>query len=87
MDLRSDHSKRVLKNKQIENVAEQRFSGDWFKKYQTGLDKAEDADDFSASRKSGRMLDDFINEREGAATDEEDDDDIYERYRETANRS
>ena len=46
----------------------------------------QDADDFSETHTSGRMLDDFIKDREGAALDDEDDDDIYARYREMADR-
>jgi len=87
LDLSIEQRRRASVNKSLEREAEGKFSGSWFQKYQTGLDKAQDADDFSATHKSGRMLDDFINEREGVQMDEENDDDVYERYREMANRT
>ena len=77
---------RVRKNEQVKIEAEQRFSGAWFRKYQTQADKLEEVDEFSRATTSGKMLDEFIAESE-RPVDEDDDDDIYQQYQEMASRS
>ena len=63
------------------------MSGAWFKKYQTQADLLEDSDEYTATRQTGRTLGDFIEDREGAQSEQEDDDDIFRQYQEMASRN
>ena len=70
----------------IREEANKRYTGSWFRKYQTQADELQDHDDFSQTRKSGKMLDEFISEKQGVQAQDSDDDDIYKRYQEMASR-
>ena len=74
--LRNARLDRYEANQRVKNEATQRDSGSWFRKYQTGADELEQDDQFSKTRQSGKMLDEFISQ---SAT-QEDDDDIYRQY-------
>ena len=87
MQLGIDQRKRGQRLDNVREEAEQRMSGAWFKKYQTQADLLEDSDEYSATRQTGRTLGDFIEDREGAQSEQEDDDDIFRQYQEMASRN
>ena len=65
LDLGIKARRRVAEIEATQGEAEKRFSGSWFRKYQTQADELHDNDDFSQTRKSGKMLDEFISQKEG----------------------
>ena len=65
IDLKILQRKRGHQQEMTRKEAEKRFTGSWFRKYQAGADQFDEQDDFSQTRKSGKMLDEFIQKREG----------------------
>jgi len=60
------------------------YGGSWFRKYKTGVDKLADKNDaFKTQQRSGRSLEDFIDEGDESERDE---DDIYQHYQEMMSR-
>ena len=87
LDLKILQRKRGYEQEMTRKEAEKRFTSSWFRKYQAQADELEEQDDFSQTRQSGKMLDEFIQKREGTQAEDSDDDDIYRQYQEMASRS
>lgn len=80
-DLKIQQRKRAYEKENVRKVAEQKFDGAWFKKYQTQTDLLEDErETVVGASLPGRMIDQFIEY-------DEDDEDIYKQYQEMASRS
>ena len=59
--LQVEMKERAYKKKSVLEEAEKRYSGSWFKKYQTQSEQLEeDVDAHKRPAGSGRMLDEFI---------------------------
>ena len=87
LELISKQMQRHSKYQQIDQEVQERYAGAWFRKYQTQTDKLEETDEFTKTRQPGKMLDDFIGDRQHGADDSDAEEDIYRQYQDMASRT